>query len=651
MANIFQNNIKLLHEYNPALAVKLGNHVPSQSVRVIDTPSGLPSIRIDRNGREILLHSGRDPGKEAQRWAERANLDSSYNLMVLGCGLFHHIFHLVQRCKTMLNNLVIVEENIDVLYAVFQTNDLGPYLLTKSTHFLLKPSVSEIRDFINKELTTFSLNGLSVIQHPASVELNPEYYQQIVQIVKESMQSGEILLRTKVQIGGMIQENIIRNFPALLSSPPVSQLRNILQGKPAFVIAAGPSLDRQLDELEKVADPGVIIASDTVFKTLTARGIHPHFVVSTDPTPLNARHFEGLTDLGESVFVFSPSLYHKVANQLGGSKVAIPLQSARLLKTLRDVFPEGADLKTGTNVGQTCFNLAVYLGCDPVILVGLDLSFPKEGGTTHFTGAALNRQIKLAPTPGKMSVELIGDVQEWEEFDPVLIPANNGGMAATNKFWLAYLRSFEEEFKKTPVQVFNCSDSGARIEGALFESLSSLIQRHIAPHGGGRSEIKNIVAMTIGFFFGDYKNAGREVLTTAREILGVALENVREGLKELDRLRETLASGSPDPDALERILARIKELHGAAIQEQKLYVVLDEAADRVLVPFLQLENRPKALSSPLEIAMMTLDRYQQFFTGMEDLCSYYDKVISETIDSLGADPFEFSSFAPPPDAP
>ncbi|MBZ0256741.1 DUF115 domain-containing protein, partial [bacterium] len=345
MANYFQANIQLLHEYQPELAVRLGNHVPSLNIEVFQTPSDVLSLRIKQDGKITLLHSGQDPVHEAQRWATKVAIESPYHFMILGCGLMHHVFQLVQKYKSTLSKIVIIEEDVNVVHAAFQAIDLSPYLRTKSVFFLIRPTDTELRSHFNENLTEYTLNGLSIIRHPASCELNPAYYNQIETIAKESMQGGEILLRTKVQIGALIQENIIRNFPVLLKSPSVAALKNLFAEKTAYLVGAGPSLDHDIETIKQIGGDAVIIAVDTAYKALCAAGTPPHIVVATDPTPLNAKHFDGVTDLGPTTLVYSPSLYHEAAAQLQGTKVMMPMVTSKLLTTLPELLQGASDVK------------------------------------------------------------------------------------------------------------------------------------------------------------------------------------------------------------------------------------------------------------------------------------------------------------------
>lgn len=629
MANYLESNLSLLQAYDPALAKRLHQYVPAGRAEVFLTPQQLLSLRLKQEPHPCLLHSGQDPAREAERWAAGVTLTSPYNLLVMGCGLLHHVYALVKNHLKTLRNLVIVEKDWEIVRLAFTHLDLAPYLQTRGAFFLVDPTPAEIRAFFNRHMTPFVLDGISIVEHPASCGLYPAWYAEARRLMEECLESGEMLLRTKVQLGGMIQENIIRNLPHLLASPPVAAFQSLMTGVPAFVIGAGPSLDQSLEALARIGDRGVLIACDTVLKPLREQGIDPHLVVTTDPTALNIRHFEGIEDLRETVLVFSPSVSPEIPARLKGTRVSIPLLTSRLLRLLLPPRAETAFLKPGTNVGQTAFNLARYMGCDPIALVGLDFSFPRGGGTTHAAGTAWRRRIIPSSTPGKMLVELITEQPTLEEFEPLLIPGNWGDLVATNKFFLAYLRSMEEEIQATRARVVNAS-GGARIEGAEAVSLPDFIAESCVREWLVASNLR----MAVGFYFGGPADESLQVLSKCLEVLEEAVKQAGRGLRLVDALETVARSPSPLRENLREILDEITETHKALIQEHRLYAVLDEAADRVLHPFLRQDSRPQGESTDLENVAKTVGRYRPFFQGMDELASYYARVIQETVEQL-----------------
>lgn len=630
MNQLFDANLQLLEQYDSPLAEKLRTYQPQGRAEYIETPSGKPSIRITHQDKAHLLHSTRDPEREAKRWVDTLENPPMYNIMVLGCGMMHHAVELVKRYQGKLKSMYVIERDMDVLHLAFQTVNLVPFLRTKTVYFLAEPGKTEIRLLMNEHLTSMVMNGIEVVEHPASVEIDPEYYQTVKKEIDDSLQSGEVILRTKVQVGGMIQENIIRNVPLILSNPSVSALQSLLQNIPAFVVCAGPSLDKNVEQLKEVKDQGIIIAVDTVFKKLVDLGIQPHIVVTTDPTELNTKHFDGLTELGETVLAFPPSVYHSIPRQMDGTKITMPLPASKFLNAFKSVLGEPTYLPTGTNVGQTAFNLARFLGCSPIVLTGLDLSFSATGGNTHTSGTAYKRKIEQSAQSNRMRVELISDQPEWEEFAPILIPGNDGNQVATSKFWFGYLRSFEEEIKKTEAPVINCTEGGALIEGTKVQPLLQTIQEVCTKD----CMINSTLQMSVGFFFGVDQNEGKGVLQEAVKILNHSLERATEGINQIAATKTIVQSQSPNPNLIREQLDRLHDLHIALVQDHKIYSVLDEAADAVLYPFLQYDNRPETEEITSQNVERAIKRYERYFLGMKELCEQFKLVAEETVATM-----------------
>lgn len=639
MQNLLDSNLSILSTYDVSLADRLRFHIPSGRVEVFATPQNFASLRIYTEGATILIHSGQDPVREAERWVGTLELESPYNALIFGSGLFYHVYQLVRRLQATLRELVVVEKDIDVVYALFSSINLADFLRNKNTYFLVDPRPADIRSFMNQHLTAFTLDGFSIVEHPASCALYPEFYRETRAVIQECRQGGEMLLRTKVQLGGIIQENIIRNVPYLLCQPLVSSFKGLFSNVPAFVIGAGPSLDRNIDRLSEIGDRGIIIAADTVLKPLLSRGVHPHIVVTTDPTVLNAHHFEGIGDLGETILVFSPSVNYRIPKQWKGTKIVIPLQASRLLNLFPQVKREANPLRTGVNVGQTCFNLAHYMECSPIVLVGLDFSFPVEGGFTHASGTALKRKIYATDSPEKMRVELLDELRSLEEFEPVYIPGNTVEKVATNKFWLNYLRSMEQEIAKTGKPVYNCTEGGAHIEGAPARILLDVIREVCVRDAQARM---NLLAV-VGFFFGEPMTEGIEILTEGVQILQTAASCATEGLRELSALETVANSLSPHRDIIQEKLNAITDYHKKLIQNQKVYIILDEAADAILQPFLRQDSRPSGDPASLENVKISIERYRPYFSGMKQICERYQAIAQETMDAMKSGEYDFSA--------
>ena len=153
---------------------------------------------------------------------------------------------------------------------------------------------------------------------------------------------------------------------------------NALEGKfhniPAIICGAGPSLT---SSIKTQADKALIIAGGSAIAALEHLGISPHIAVAIDPhkeelervKPLNAPLFFAARLLPAVLQSSATSGY--VHTETGGSMEAWILEKLGI-KTK----PIGVDLGSeALSVTTFAVALAVTLGCNPIILNGVDLAY------------------------------------------------------------------------------------------------------------------------------------------------------------------------------------------------------------------------------------------------------------------------------------
>ena len=283
---------------------------------------------------------------------------------------------------------------------------------------------------------------------PAEMSFYTDVLKKICKAVRfDLFNAGTLVCR-----GPLWQHNTIVNLPQLISNPGISRLRNILCDKPAVVVAAGPSLNESIRNLERTRESFVVISTGTALRALQAAGIQPDLVVAVDASHLTAPQFETPCRdlyLACSSLVFPPAV-RKFRGLFSGSLDANPID--RWIDSLTT--PRGT-LFAGGTVTASAIDLAVSMGCNPVITIGLDLCFADDGAThanhTMYDGRRLNPQSLLG---------VPGNYQEW--------------VYTSNQFD-CYIHFLEEYIERNPrTRFINANHSGARIHGMKVVSPSDL---------------------------------------------------------------------------------------------------------------------------------------------------------------------------------
>ncbi len=181
--------------------------------------------------------------------------------------------------------------------------------------------------------------------------------------------------------------NSIRNLPAIVGGRDVRALTNAAAGLPAIVVGAGPSLDASIDELARLRDRAVIIATDTSLRPLLTRGIVPQLVIGLDPSDLNARHLLALPECRDTWLVAESALDPKATAAFDGRTFWFRVAPHHPWPWYNEQGIDIGRLDVWGSVLTGAFQVACLAGCDPIITLGADLSFlggrPYVRGTTY----------------------------------------------------------------------------------------------------------------------------------------------------------------------------------------------------------------------------------------------------------------------------
>ena len=151
----------------------------------------------------------------------------------------------------------------------------------------------------------------------------------------------------------------------------VWSLKELLCGFPCIIVAAGPSLSKNLVLLKESQQLFVIIAVDTIFQVLLRHGIEPDFILVIDPQHKSKRYFENIPP-NRSILVFDSMVCHQILRNYSGKKVGIA-SNMHFSLWLEKVSCFKGGLNVGGSVSTVAYSLALKLGCDPIIFIGARL--------------------------------------------------------------------------------------------------------------------------------------------------------------------------------------------------------------------------------------------------------------------------------------
>ncbi|WP_265450540.1 motility associated factor glycosyltransferase family protein, partial [Clostridium sp. cpc1] len=247
----------------------------------------------------------------------------------------------------------------------------------------------------------------------------------------------------------------ISNLKHIVESTPINYFKNKFIGKPAIVVSAGPSLEKNVHKLKFVQDKFIIITGARSLGTLIKNDINPDFICMIDPIEFNCKFIENYLDY-KIPLIFYENTSYKAMDLYKGSKVLFsenPLTSFMLEYNVDELI-------SGGSVAHNCTSFAAYLGCSPITFIGQDFAYTEE--KIHSNSSAFKENNKIN-----------------DEIDTIEVKDVFGNLVRTDRKLNAYRINMEGIIKECSDKIFiNSTEGGANMEGTIVQPLSNTIEEY-----------------------------------------------------------------------------------------------------------------------------------------------------------------------------
>jgi hypothetical protein len=209
----------------------------------------------------------------------------------------------------------------------------------------------------------------------------------------EQQQREHLVLSDYSDLGIQVAHNVFQNVQQMdeLYLPE----KNLFQGIPAIICGAGPSLEQAIDRLKSLQTRALLFSGGAGLTALEHFGICPHFAGGIDPYPACQRL--QLQRSRELPFFFQSRVASDLLQQMQGPKLWFPSSGHFPLEqwVSSHIGLPVESFDGGWNVATFLTAVAVYLGCAPIVLVGVDLAGEAYAGAV-VTGEGKKRDWKMA---------------------------------------------------------------------------------------------------------------------------------------------------------------------------------------------------------------------------------------------------------------
>ena len=385
---------------------------------------------------------------------KKKRLKTIKKFIFLGTLLGRHIPRIAK--KVNANMYLVLEKNLEIFrlslftvdytvlaekYVVFSIMDNVIDTETKISGFLKK---NYLENYLIKFSTTKInieeyidniLNGLHIL-NPVAYDYNRMLYVHFNRSTKYIKDRYKFLLFNKTK-----------------------KSLNLLKNIPVLYIAAGPSLDDNIEWIKKNHNNFFIVTIGAAYKKLLLNNIHIDVISTLDQDfkALNEKQFddESVEKISKNTIIFASNMTNEnILKKFNRNNLFLYEVFSKLHKE-NIVFQ-------GFSVGEITLNILLDLNIKELYLVGLDLALNQETGESHA------KDSNSATTKLNLNEKINRDTYSARE-SLIKVKGNYREYVYTTPMFFSSIKSLEEKvkIKSEDVVIYNLSTNGAFFNGVI----------------------------------------------------------------------------------------------------------------------------------------------------------------------------------------
>ncbi len=465
----YEKNLKTLAVYYPEMdrMIEKAEKEAESDIEVIEETSyddeGI--LKITKDGKTCYLNGKRDTKEAAQSWVKTlGKLPRNTPVLLMGVGNYFYLKELAEQMEHKIT-IIVYEPSLKI--------------------FLKFLEMVDIERWMDKHLIIFWVDGLDGMDEKNMKEMLQQIlkYEMLDHFKYFILPNYELLFReeavefikscrdialkelsgfsTNRLFSGVMVKNLFSNTRHLYKGYKTTQFIDVIpRDIPGIVVAAGPSLNKNIMELKKAKGKAFIVAVDTAMKPLIKAGIIPDMFAVIDAlkpidlvkeeeakkvpllTTLNAapevlNYHTGMKFFFNEGYRFAEEIFQRSGHKMG-------------------------DVSSGGSVATHVFSLLHKIGIETIILVGQDLAYTNNKA---YADGTFQDVIEESDTSNFMMVE-----GNYEEKVPT---------ATDLKLFLDWYNMYIEgvQKRKPNFRVINATEGGAKIQNTEIMTLKEAIEQ------------------------------------------------------------------------------------------------------------------------------------------------------------------------------
>lgn len=461
---IYSNNLDALKRRAPEFYEKMLECFDAEAqdeeniaVSVEAANNGSRILAVEKDGYFTCMNSTYNPEIEAYKYAlQYENLQDTMVYLILGFG---NGMAAQEIMKYATDNLLIMfyEPSVNIFRTVIENFDIVNLIEDKRVAIFVK-GINEHRIALylnaNVQRDNFEMVYLDFL--PRYRKLYREELEWCRSLIIERKKMVKLEINTVRAGRRHFLENPIYNLEYIMDAKAGDDFVGMFpKNVPAILVAAGPSLAKNIDVLKSAKGKSFIVAVDRVAPYMLDNGVEPDLIVTVD-FHKELRLFED-DRLRKIPYAIITDVNYRVLHKLDGAPLIYCASDTKLYAELFEKYNHTIkNLSAGGSVATFAFGLLDHWGFDTIVFVGQDLAWNE---TQCHVGEAAR-----ASRYGK-SIAVEGNLEET---------------VYTTEDFYSYIQYFDLyiEHECADKEIINATEGGARIKGTHVMTLQQVVDAY-----------------------------------------------------------------------------------------------------------------------------------------------------------------------------
>ncbi len=328
-------------------------------------------IPVLKNGKTI--ESIYNPEKDAERKISALETNTGFFLILgLGSGI-------------LINQLIETFPEAKILCVEYSKEEID--FLSQSTLIqTLKNKINLItKDGIFNEILSSYLPALhgnmKILEQTNYFSGNKDYEDYVKGEIQKALKYISADFSVQSHFGKIWQHNILNNISEFGNRTIEPEALFNKEEKTSVVLAAGPTLNKEIEIIKKDPESFCVISTDTAYQAAKKNGIHCDYVVTLDAQNISVNHFTG-TPSAKTIFLIDYNSSPSIVRKLSENKIPFYFfASGHPLIEFLNLYSGKKEnllhLESGNGtVTIAAVDFAIQAGFREIKVLGADFSYP-----------------------------------------------------------------------------------------------------------------------------------------------------------------------------------------------------------------------------------------------------------------------------------